>query len=327
MKKTIKQLMVAAFVLAAAISANAQNISYKVTEDDPYAIKKLGVHIDPYWMDVWGANSLKFGAGARVDYHLGRLGSIHLDIRKAYLDLGELNTRENTEWVSKSGKFKKFFYIEPHIAFHLSDKVKSQYMNVVLSSNSYSYGGYTYSSSKYISVPGSLRKIIALHAGFYSLTSTYNAGAVSSFANNDSILSAVGTKNGKDTTLFLPGGTYGHITTGVLLAGFSFKKIKNLWINADGYGNAGHTGYTDFYIDLLFAPVIKLSNMLQNAGETNEWKIDSEEKKRLGWRLTWAKKKPMRSAVSYKFEIGQRPGLKGGSFFFNMIFGYNIAAM
>lgn len=327
----IYKLFIAAFaVFMFGAPTQAQNISYKIVEDDPYNIKKLGIHLDPFWLEMWGHNLLTMGFGTRLDFHVGRLGSLHLDFRRSYFEsnAGDVGF-QRTNWIPENG-FKKYMYIEPQIAINLSDRTRTEDLNVTLSSSSSSYGGYTFTSSTFIPVPGSVRKIVALHGGFYSLTSTYNTEL---FNENkagmlkDSMIYATTTINGKDSTVFLPVGTYGNLTTMVLEVGFSFKTIKNLWLNADGYGQRGHTGYTDFYIDFLFAPVIKLSDMKYADVDANVWKVDSDAKRRIGWMVGWASKKPLRSNFSYKYEFGQRPGLKGGAWFFNMIIGYNIALM
>ena len=168
-------------------------------------------------------------------------------------------------------------------------------------------------------VPAKCRLIVALRGGFSQYNNTLKYSGLA-----DSLLSFKGdtasfTLKQAGTAVFQ--GTvdgqsvqveqYGGISMVSIYGGFQFRTIRQLLIDVDGYGYRGNIRYSDFFIDVLFAPVIKFRDFRAANGDT--YKVDYAQKSNIGWRLGWFWRKPKDQGFSAKFEFGSRPGFKAAA--------------
>ena len=121
---------------------------------------------------------------------------------------------------------------------------------------------------------------------------------------HDSLLTFEGDKTFtlKDSTDII--NQFGGVSSTALFLGFNFKRINNLQINVDGYGRRANKMYMDFFVHLIFAPVMSARNYTLNDVSYN---VKYEDNKRIGWRMGWSFRKPKAQGFSAKFEFGQRP--------------------
>lgn len=296
-------------------SGFGQSVTYRVTKNDPYDIKNLSVAIDPLFMDINGQNGFSGGWGLRADFLYGKLAQINFDMRSAFgtrgYDIKDKNTRN-------------YFYMEGALGLIISNKEVTRNLPIILSSSSYSSGGYTYTRTVSIrgGVPGIVRKMVMLRAGSYQMTNTF------SYKGLDSTLmfkSSAGTFTRKQMESRVNTKDYqvefGGFASTAIFAGFNFKTITQLVLDVDGYGTRGNIRYTDFYIDGIFAPIVSLKNF--NAMDTvtdaqTKFDVKKEGKRLFGWRMGWMMRKPKDQGFSFKFEFGQRPDFKRDKYFKDM---------
>ncbi len=322
------------FLLAVTLwsqSSLSQTISYKVKEDDPYNVKPIQIDLVPFYADAWGVNiTIGWQAEARVD--IGKRLSVMAGFRKAYLDInGRTHAGLDLPNSAKDGVLPKLSRMEACALFNFIDKNKSTYLPVVLSSSSYSSGGYTYTNSKSISVPAHVRKIVSLKGGMYNMRTAI------AFNDIKNKLYGVNTADKTDTLKIGEYGTskggssiyngYSVLNTFVLSAGISFKSITNLSVYADGYGRRSNKKLSWFYIDYLFAPAILVSDVYLKDGSRYDMHIDA--KKYSGWKIGWffADPNPKILGFNFKTEMGSRPGIKGktlGAAFIDFTCGFTI---
>lgn len=315
----MKKLIYSTIILIAVSfvsEVKAQSVTYRITKDDPYDIKNLTIAVDPLFFDLNGENGFAFGWGARANWLMGKTLDFNFDMRNGF----------GTNGYNKADKFnntRNYFYMEGSVGLTLSNKTVSNNVKVILSQSSYSSGGYTYTNTKYITVPAETRHMIALRGGMYQMTNSINMNKVF----DDSLLMFKNKASGKefslkensDTLVFAVDGSgnredfYGGFASTAIFGGFNFKTIRQLVLDVDGYGTRANQVYSDFYIDCIFSPVIALKNYkgVDKKGTEYNYDLKYDGKKRaIGWRAGWYFRKPKDQGFSYRWEFGQRPGFK-----------------
>jgi hypothetical protein len=307
MKKTIYTTLFLLAVLLG-IELKAQSVSYQVTKDDPYDVKNFTLAIDPLFFDVNGENGYAFGWGARANWLMGKTLDLNFDIRNGFGTHGYDIDNKNT---------RNYFAMEGSLALTLSHKTHQRNLPIILSSSSYTSGGYTYTTTYSIKggVPGTVRSIIAFRAGAYQITNSINL----SKTLNDSLLmlrdkGADVKFSYKDSLQAMSLNQYGGFASTAVFAGFNFKTIKQLIVDVDGWGTRQNAAYSDFFVDCIFSPVIALKNYEhtnKTTGQTTKYDLKYEGGKRaIGWRIGYQVRKPKDQGFSFKWELGQRPGFK-----------------
>ncbi len=311
----MKRLALLSGTILTTCLAWGQNVNYKVLTDDPYAMKAAAVSIDPFYADTWGTN-LTLGFALRGDALLIKRLGVLVDFRRAYLDGNARSHADGSLPIAEKG-LKKFQYLELGGAFSLIDRSSSKSLKVVLSQTSWTSGNTKYTNTKYIMVPGTVRRIFQVRAG---LTNMRTAFDVQDDSGEGRTFRATSQEEG-DTTSFAFGdfgnsvdgsatyGAYPMMNMTVLNAGISYKSITNLLIQTDEYGQKGNVGYYDVYVDALLAPAIVFSDIRTVGGKI--WDLSSSDMKRTGWRAGISFRSSSKSFLTYKFEFGSRPGFKG----------------
>lgn len=284
------------------ITASAQSISYKYLHDDPFDMKNFSFAIDPLWFDVNGHNGYAFGWGIRAEHMMGKTLLANFDMRTGF----------GTNLYKKSNdNSRNYFNVEGGLGLIFFNKVRRRNVPIILSQSTSGNTRTTVSIKG--GVPANCRLIVALRGGLgqYRNTLDYNK-------MTDTLLTVGGSnyktaKAGdafRDTTgtnaISLP--QVGGIGISSFYGGIQFRSIRNLIIDVDGYGTRGNAIYSDFFIDVLYAPVIALKDFKNPDG--TKYDVDYAQKTHLGWRFGWFARKPKDQGFSFKFEVGSRPGFK-----------------
>lgn len=315
-------LAVAAGIIFSLGAYSQGSVTYRVTKDDPYDIKNFSIAIDPLFMDINGTNAFAFGWGIRIDHLMGKRLQWNFDMRQGFGTMGYIMTNNNT---------RNYTVYEGALGLVLSHKTKTRNLPIVLSSSSYSSGGYTYTKTVSIKggVPAKIRRLIMLQAGAYQLGNSQAYELL-----YDSLLTFE-----KDATTFTfkdsvesfknVNGTFGALASTCIFGGFNFKKIHQLIVDVDGWGYRSNKAYSDFFIHAMFSPVLTLKNYEHYGVKYN---VKYDNKKLIGWRMGWVYRQPKDQGFSMKFEFGQRPMMgtsaaEGTSFNFKnmyMMFTYGL---
>jgi hypothetical protein len=284
----------------------AQSVSYKITKDDPYDVKNLTIAVDPLFFDLNGMNTVSAGWGLRGEYTGGRRFTASFDFRNGFGTNGFDPDSNNT---------RNYSAFEGKLGLVLSDKSNSGNMRIVLSSSSYSSGGYTYTSTKYFMCPGTTRSVVVFNAGLYQLNNNFsykNGAKADSSAVKDVLFEKDGKEVRRGDSLWKAwklNDKFGGFSSVAITAGFTFRSIHNLFVDVEGYGSRSNSIFSDFYIDGMFAPIISMKDYtFTTSGD--KWTVKAEGKRSFGWRAGWFIRRPKNQGFSQKFEFGQRPGVK-----------------
>lgn len=279
------------------------NSQAQVEVDDPYAMRKLWIDIDPANFDMHFQNFLNVNFGLRGTYHLNGKTSVYSDFYVSYMDINKVLAKRLYKI-----DLNRFFKFETHFSYDLINRVKEKKVQV----NTYGTSTYdafsnssTYTVTKnYIVVPAKIRKTTSYHGAIDLFSSSYDYPDENKYANT-----------------FQP----------ILSSGLSFKKILNVKLRNGGAESLYFNNcYNVKTFDVLFSPFMRL-----NTNGSTE--MLSEGFKNLGWRFVYELKpfqkggKELNSyslfekaGVFYKFEIGQRPGIKGYRAYFNFGMGWRL---
>lgn len=304
MKKFIYSLGLSALMFVA-VKTSAQSVTYNYIKNNPYDIKNLSFAIDPLFVDFNGHNGYAFGWGARLEHMMGKTLLLNYDMKTGFGTKDYRKSNDNT---------RNYFNMEGGLGLIFVNKERNVNCKIVLSSST--SGNYRY--TKYITVPAKSRLLVALRGGFVQYTNTLNYKNLS-----DSLL----TFNGKSYKEAKAAGSYvftdtinkvngqnaivdqiGGIAFTSIYGGIQFRTIRDLVLDVDGYGYRSNSRYSDFFIDVMFAPVLSIKDFKNTDG--TKYDVKYTDLSRLGWRLGWFWRKPKDQGFSAKFEFGSRPGFK-----------------
>jgi hypothetical protein len=299
--KKIYTLLFAGFLIGNYI-VKAQSISYDYVRNDPFDIKNLTFAIDPFFVDVNGHNSYSFGWGIRAEHMMGKRLLANFDARFGFGTNLYRKSNDNT---------RNYFNMEGGLGLIFVNRVKTKNVPIILSSST--SGNIKTTLSIKGGVPAKCRLIVALRGGFSQYTNTLDYKNLT-----DTLLTVNGVpyKTAKDSYIFKDSSgaavanipQVGGISILSVYGGLQFRSIRNLIIDVAGYGQRGNIVYSDFYVDVLFAPLVGIKDFKNTDGTRYDVKYD--EISRLGWRLGWFWRKPKDQGFSWKFEFGSRPGFK-----------------
>lgn len=295
---------IVALILVSTTLTKAQSISYNYLRNDPFDIKNFSFAIDPLFVDINGHNSYAFGWGLRAEHMMGKRLLLNADMRTGFGTNQFRRSNKNT---------RNYFNMEGGAGLIFVNRVKTRNVPIILSQST--SGNTRTTVSIRGGVPAKCRLIVALRGGVISYVNTLDYKNL-----NDSLLTINGVpyKNAKDSYVFKDSSgakvqdipQIGGISMMTVYAGLQFRTIRDLVIDVSGYGTRGNVRYSDFFIDVLFAPVINLRDLRSNGFK---YDVQYEKMSHFGWRLGWFWRKPKDQGFSAKLEIGSRPGFKAPS--------------
>lgn len=234
-----KHLLLISFLLLGISWLHAQQVNYKILEDNPEPHPWVSVNLDLFQLDMFAQSiegmSFNIGAWGFVEPVSGKVG-ISYQLRKSWLALGKLGNNTlpgNTE-------------INAGAYVYLLHKAKSQKETKVVLKTEDKFGGYqtgpgrnnkaygSYTETTYIMVPASRSIQRGVRGGLYFKSSAYT------YEPSNDILSS--TQEGK----FTSAGLYAGL--------LSIRKV-NVSIEAGDFGRC-HTSYgMQFYLDAIVTPL------------------------------------------------------------------------
>lgn len=319
-QKMKKVLFLSIFTLSCSGVLQAQEVSYRILTDDPDEIKPLSISLEPFYFDLYPKN-MNMGYSVRADLLFLKRLELRADFRGAYLDFLIEDAGSGT-YTAKNDP-KKAMYMEAGASLFFTNKKKKVTTKLVLSSRT--VGDYTY--TRYIMVPATKRKMWGVRAGLSN-----NRLVTELTDGQQGYMEKIRESDGTRDTLV--NGAFPMYNVTSLYAGLHWKSVINLVADTD-YGKKRSARVNDFYLDLLFAPVVHMGAVKDATGNIYKLETDSKHIKRFGWRLGWVIRDPNRVWMTYKFEMGARPGitstegygLKFDNSFLMFTFGINIPAL
>jgi hypothetical protein len=280
--------------------------SYKVISDAPNDYKKTAVYVDVFTADTYLNPNL--GSALKVETALGRNIMPWLQVKYSWADASTKHVV--TDFPKAPGGLKKQLVIDAGSVYFLANRNKKKRIKVVLSATS--FGGYSY--TRYMMVPGTVKRMFGVEGGLY-----YNRRCLQ-FGDQGPKSYHYQNATGYDQPIGLPGTVpvaqqpsgsaqeplaMTHIFS--IYGGLHYRKVRNLEINADGYGHKSNATVIDMYADIMLAPYITISDVVDVAGK--EWKIVSQSGaiRHLGWKAGMTYHGAKKASLEYNFEFGRKP--------------------
>lgn len=334
----MKRILLTAYLATRTLfSLNAQTVTYTTTLDDPNGIRAIQIHLVPFYMNLSRAAVLDMGGELWATADLSKKFRLMTSWRGAYYQIDKpadvsnlIATKSEIPHTSSNlGLSRKF---EAIAQFNFANYTRNRNVKIILEQYATGYGNYPTSQTKYIMVPGTVRKSFGIRGGVYHIYSPINLSETEG-ENGQPAFYAVNTSGPSDTLQF--GGqsngaytSYPNVYTSfnslVLAAGIDMRTVTNLVIDTDSHGSKSNRQSSNLYIDALIA----LSGNYRELYKSDMvYSVIPFRKFPIGWRLGWQIANPVRTWISMKFEVGQRPewrsqNLSGAFMDFNL--GLNI---
>lgn len=322
-------LAIILLIFSKKIFAQTDSVNYVVKQDDPRKVQTLQISLVPFYMG-WGTLSSTLGWTIEARCDIGKKYSAMLAFRQSYLNLDEVDYADNFE-NSKSTRLSKF---EAAVCFNLSEKIKERKFSFALSSQTIMAGPTKLYLTKDKEVTGHELKIRSIKFNIIDLHNPLNLYIVS----QDRRIFGLSTTNNYDTLNFIKdsirGGTSlsninGFINSIILSGGICRKKIVNMTVDFDKYGTRKGKSAKWMYLDCLFSPFAKFSDVTLKDG--TRYKIHCDPRQFIGWRLGFLTVNPAPSnlvGLYYKLELGTLPGFKlyNINFFLDVSIGFTIGS-
>jgi len=203
--------------------ANAQNVNYKITKDDPSKRANFIMNLDLMQLDMSkNLSGGSFNVGVWGMYNV--MPNLYADYKfeKSWLSFAKLDA-------GAPGVVGNLDF-ESGATFNLLSSSKNKNMKVVLNVDESYSGSYKTTTTTFLMVPGTIKKVTSVRGGYIFKRNTYEWEKT--FSNG-----------------------YEPMTRMGLYSGISFDRYTNLHINADGYGHCMNSVGSRFYLDLLLMPV------------------------------------------------------------------------
>jgi hypothetical protein len=318
-----KTVLASILLMGASLSANAQGtVSYKIVSDDPLDVKNAFLSLQPFFCEAGATGDLAvIGYGFQANYNLGKRLAFEASFSKAYLDINADRYKTTT---GTSDASRMHTNIEAGAELFLSQRVKMSHVVIGLSASQY--------SSTSMTIPASIFRQMGFRGGFFYYNYALHAEDKDYFLGQAANSSTVDTLRGINTNMNVPG-TY---------VGVVVRKTTNVEVSATGYGYKKNRRISEYYFDVLLAPVVTYSSIIYQKekyvpgsytyvpdGPPVGYDLSPTTGKHFGWRLGWQFILPSTVGFQYKAEIGQKPGwgTKSGyyiGFGFGMTIGANI---
>lgn len=285
--------------------------------DDPYTINKLFVGFQPFYGELFATN-INAGFGFEAHYLHKNKFDVKAQFRKTYSSkFYDFNRELAARNSASDNKPEIFNYYEVGGTYHIKDYDVSATTQLVLRKRkSASNSGATVALTT--EVPAKLRKIYGARAGAIIWNSTAD---ISRALDKQGLTNAdlVNTENVSlpDTYLDDNGDVqnldaFSNLYSTNLYVGGSFTMIRNMAVSFDNYEEALDDGMFTVFLDIMFAPSIKLDPVAYN---NSEYATDAIKLNNIGMRVGIDGKFNRKFAWAYGGEIGYRPSIDGRGFF------------
>lgn len=254
-------------------------IQYKVLKNDP-AEPKNSLNLEFMNMDVNTkfVDNLSFNIGLFGYSKLSNKLNVAYQVNKSYLVLGKLLNKQ----------FPGNLDINAGVQIFLTDNTFNRNVSIVLESKDKTVGKTTYTMTKSLSVPATVRKKLGIQGGAIVKRSAFE------FADTENLLA--------------------HTSIG-FYTGILSRKITNIVIYDDKYGNSFKSFGSDIFFDALVLPVNTFKSVETGLAEKHKSQPFGF---RCGYRLYQVEKKAY---------TGKKFGISGtASFGYRPHQGWNLSA-
>lgn len=304
--------------LLAQSASDKDALTFEEVFDDPYAINKLFVGFQPFYGELFATN-VNAGFGIEAQYYHSNIFDVKAHFRKTYgskfYDFNRELALQNSQM---SNEPVAFAYYELGGTYHIKDFDVEATTRIFLYKKKYSAGRWASTVPLHTEVPAKLRKIFGARAGAIIWNSTAdltramekqgltNADLVSS--ENVSLPATYVDADGETQDL----NVYSNLHTANFYIGGSYARIRNMAVSFNKFDDGVDDGIFTVYMDIIYAPSIKLDAVVYN---DLEYSTEVISLNKLGFRAGMEGKFNRTISWSYGGEMGYRPSIDGRGFF------------
>ena len=309
-------------------------VTYEELYDEPYSINKLFVGLTPLYGELFVTN-VNAGFGMDVSFFHKDKANFKAQFRKTYSAQFFDHARSqamNEKQTSVDNRAEVFNYFEIGGTYHIKDFEESSKTKMFLYKNSYKGNKWAARVPLNAEVPCKVRKIYGARLGgviWDSSTDLDRALEKQELTNADLVNRA----NAEDV---LPEQEYDvngelqdvHVFSNIaskgLYVGGSMTWIKNVAINFDKFEEGIDDLIFTAYLDVLYAPSLKLDDIVYTKkdeygapilGETATYSVSPIKTKSFGFRMGVEGRFNRQLSWAYGGEWGYRPSVEGSSFY------------
>ncbi|WKN32200.1 hypothetical protein PZB74_02375 [Porifericola rhodea] len=287
-------------------------ITYEELYDDPYAINKLFIHLQPLYAELFATN-VNAGFGIGANYLHKDKADFFANFRNAYARSTDFVRNIAYKNSSVANKPTSFIYMEVGGTYHIKDEETDTETKMILYSKRYQKGNRWASHvPEHTIIPSKVRKVIGARLGGFAYSTAIDLKRITE--SQEIVI--------EDEFGAFPAGLYSHSNQSVSGAfiGGSMSWIKNLAIKPDkGYGVLSDDLLLTTFLDIMFAPSIKVEDIKyrdpNNNNDIRTFSTENVETSKIGFRLGIEGKYNRELSWAYGAEIGSRPSVKGQGFF------------
>ncbi len=313
----LKRLSVIAAMVGFCSIATAQSVSYRLIESDPDKYKPTALSLDLINFDTYIEPSI--GYGLKLETIILNRIMPFINYKHAWMDLSARHIY-NSYPMPKNGLANQTTIDLGGVLF-LRSKVKKKSVRVVLHSSSSSTHTYT----TYLMVPSEIKKMAGVGGGIYfskkALKFEDDAHPLYRYKSLDGTIDVPIHDVGYTGTDVQPAGDaytpFAMSYTTSIYGGLHFRSVVNTVIRADGYGRKANAKVADYYIDLMYAPVVAIGNVKDIDGKEWEMVPQSGAIRHLGYKLGYSLHGVKSLGFMYYAEFGKKPGPAMGKSFLN----------
>ena len=288
--------------------------SRKVVYDRPDKIRRFFFGFQPVYADAF-ATGVNAGFGLEA-FYLPKQGKadFRASLRRPYstkfFDQTADDMNKNSGTLNES---VRFMWFETGVNFHLKDEIKSSVVKVAVVKNEKSSSQVQWPAAGSILIPGNVRTIKGIRAGFAAWRSSLDVTGV---------LTEQGSRNA-DVALpeelldqdgnATPFNVFSNLYTRSFYAGISYTRIQNQSVLFNDYQTAVNDKILNAYFDFMYAPRMSLDEAAYGLTTYDLGKVDLSK---FGFRLGLDVKSNRKVGWGYGAEIGSRPAPSKSTSFF-----------
>ena len=302
-------------------------VTYEEIYDEPYAVNKLFIGIQPLYGELFVTN-VNAGFGMEAQYYYQDKADFRAQFRKTYSSKFFDHSRELALKNSAlDNRAQVFNYFEIGGTYHLSDFEEASKTKMVLYKKSYKGNKWASRVPLNAEIPAKVRKIYGLRAGgiFWSSSTDLTRAMTHQGLSNQDLKDSEG--NGLPETrvngnLEEPLNVYSNIASSNVYLGGSMAWIRNVAISFDNYEEGVDDLMLTAFVDLIYSPTLTVDDVVYTntdasagATGTRTYSVSPLKIQSFGARVGIDGRFNRAFSWAYGGEIGYRPSLQGRTFY------------
>ena len=302
-------------------------VTYEQIYDEPYAVNKLFVGVQPLYGELFVAN-VNAGFGMEAHYYWQDKADFRAHFRKAYsrkfFDFSRDLALDNSVLDNRAQVFN---YFEVGGTYHIRDFEEASRTKMVLYKKSYRGNRWASRVPLTAEIPSKVRKIYGLRAGgiFWESSTDLTRAMEHQGLSNDDLQDSEGHSlpltytNG---TQEQPLNVYSNIASRNVYLGGSMAWIRNVAINFDNYEEGVDDLMFTVFFDLIYAPSLTVDDVVYTSDSgnpslaaTRTFSVDPIKIQSFGARVGIDGRFNRTFSWAYGGEVGYRPSVQGRSFY------------